>query len=194
MKASIAALLSLTCLLISGCGGTDSSVTAPVSPSHNLTLSNNESSNAQPFKTNLDTEARANFNSLSGGRNRLLVLAYDDDSALDQTKLSLQVLKAPISEGTTFEVVGFGSIGDNSLTYNNSIASLLPDGSIDSVTVRQWKASSGEIVMEELTDTSVTVRLVNVRFVLDPLFSGPPNDAEGEFTLNGTVRLPINYS
>ncbi len=191
MKASIAALSFLTGLLISGCGGNDSSVTAPVSPSHNLTLSNNESSNVRPLKTNLDTEASANLESLDGGRKILLLLAFDDNTALDRTRLRMQLEEGPIAEGT---VVDFSApFPALSLTYRNDIISN-PAG--DGYTARSWTASSGQIVVEELTETYVTVRYTNVSFVFDPLedTEGRPNDAEGEFTLNSTVRLTINYS
>jgi len=187
----LSALFSLTCLFFIGCGGNNSSSPTTDIRMHNLTLSNNESSNVRPLKTSLDMEARANFESLDGGRNVLVLLAFDDNRALDTTRLTMQLEKAPIAEGTVIDFsTPFRALD---LKYRNDIVSN-PAG--DGYTARAWTATSGQIVVEELTEAYVTVRYTNVRFVFDPLedTEGRPNDAEGEFTLNGTVRLPINYS
>jgi len=121
----------------------------------------------------------------------LVLLAFDDNRALDTTRLTMQLEKAPIAEGTVIDFsTPFRALD---LKYRNDIVSN-PAG--DGYTARAWTATSGQIVVEELTEAYVTVRYTNVRFVFDPLedTEGRPNDAEGEFTLNGTVRLPINYS
>lgn len=192
----LSALFSLTCLFFIGCGGNDSSAPDSAIPMQNLTLSNNESSNVRPLKASLDPQASALLETLDGGRNVLAFFTFDDRKALDLTELNLVVQKAPIVQGTIVNVEDFVSLNNDSIKYKNEIASLLPDGSLGSFTGRYWYATSGQIAVEELTETYVVVRFSNIRFVFDPLedTEGRPNDAEGEFSLNGTVRLPVNYN